>query len=242
MLLDLEGEKINKFQDMKIYKYMALTAFIALLSNQINAQVDKKDAYLEQQTDSILGEPILLDEIMIDFNKIKAEEDAKKRFLILQRRVYRVYPYAKIASEKLTQLNKGMASLKTNKEKNKYFKIVENYLSGEFEQKLKNLSRKDGQILVKLIHRQTGSSTFDLIKDYKSGWKAFWSNNIASLYDINLKTKYNPMDINEDYLIETILVRAFNGRKLVPQNPVMPLDYDVIETHWQEKLAKKAVK
>ncbi|MGG7034937.1 MAG: DUF4294 domain-containing protein [Flavobacterium sp.] len=227
---------------MKIFKYIALIVFVVLLSNKINAQEDKKDAYLQQQTDSILGEPILLDEIVIDFNKINAEENAKKRFLTLQRRVYRVYPYAKIASEKLTLLNKGMASLKTNKEKNKYFKIVENYLSGEFEQKLKNLSRKDGQILVKLIHRQTGITTFDLIKDYKSGWKAFWSNNIASLYDINLKTKYNPMDVNEDYLIETILVRAFNARKLVAQNSAMPLNYDVIEAHWQEKLAKKEVK
>ncbi len=43
----------------------------------------------------------------------------------------------------------------------------------------KKIIRKDGQILVKLIHRQTGISTFDLIKEYKSGWKAFWANSAA---------------------------------------------------------------
>jgi len=72
-----------------------------------------------------------------------------------------------------------MAKLKTQKEKKKYFKLVEKYLNEEFEPKLKKLSRKQGQILVKLIYRQTGKTTFDLIKDYKSGWKAFWSNNTA---------------------------------------------------------------
>ena len=54
--------------------------------------------------------------------------------------------------------------LKTEKKKKKYFKIAEKYLNDEFEPKLKKLSQKQGQILVKLIHRQTGQTTFDLIK------------------------------------------------------------------------------
>jgi hypothetical protein len=82
----------------------------------------------------------------------------------------RVYPYAKLASERLTLLNKGWQGFPLI-EKKKYFKIVESYLSNEFEAKLKKLSRSQGRILVKLIHRQTGTTTYELVKHSKAGGK-----------------------------------------------------------------------
>ena len=77
-----------------------------------------------------------------------------------------------------------------------------------------NLSRKDGQILVKLIDRQTGKTTFSLIKEFKSGWKAFWSNQAAKLFDINLKTKFDADNVLEDYYIERILKELHDERKI----------------------------
>ena len=211
---------------------------VVLLSSTLGvAQEDKRDDYLKEQ-DTTLGPAIQLEEVMVGKGKYKVDDAAKKRFLILQRRVYKVYPYAKTASERLTQLNKGMAGLKTKREKKKYFKITEKYLTDEFEVQLKKLSKKDGQILVKLIHRQTGKTTFTLVKDLKSSWKAFWSNSTAKLFDINLKTEYDPMEVNEDYLIETILVRAFNSRRLVEQPSAFPIDYEAVADHWIEKLTK----
>jgi hypothetical protein len=153
----------------------------------------------------------------------------------LQNRVYRVYPFAKTAAERLTSLNANMDKLKSKKDKKRYYKIVEDYMENEFKAQLKKLSRKQGQILVKLIHRQTGISTYDLIKDYKSGWKAFWSNNTARLFDINLKTKYAPFTVNEDFLIETILYRAFNRGRLVEQKSVNPVDIDELTSSWEQK-------
>lgn len=221
---------------MKLIKSL-LFIFILTLTAIATAQEDKRDDYLKVQ-DTTLGDPILLEEVIINPHQIKIDEAAKKRFLILQRRVYKVYPYAKTASERLTQLNKGMASLKTSKEKKKYFKITEKYITDEFEAQLKKLSRKDGQILIKLIHRQTGNTTFDLIKNLKSGWKAFWSNTTAKLFDINLKTEYNPMEVNEDYLIETILIRAFKNKRLVEQQSAFSINYDEVSDYWIEKLSK----
>ncbi len=226
----------NIFNKMK-FKFLILLVIVFIASNQnVFAQEDKRDDYLKQQTDSILGPPIELETVYINKNQYKLDEAAKKRFLILQRRVYKVYPYAKTGAERLVMLQKGMDALNTNREKRKYFKIVENYLNNEFETQLKNLSRKDGQILVKLIFRQTGKSTFELIKDLKSGWKAFWSNNAASLFDINLKTKYAPIEVNEDYLIETILVRAFKTSRLQEQAPAFPIDYLDVEEFWIKKI------
>jgi len=213
---------------MNVYRYLLLAVFI---SNFAAAQEDKRDDYLKE-LDTTLSAPVELDEVLIDMNAIKADAETKKRFLVLQRRVYKVYPFAKATSATLVSMNAGIAKLKTKKEKKKYFKIVEDYLQNQFEPQLKKLSRKDGQILVKLIYRQTGSTTFDLIKEYKSGWKAFWSNNTAKLFDINLKTQYTPFVVNEDYLIETILVRAFKSGRVTKQEAARPVDYDELAGFW----------
>lgn len=195
-----------------------------------------KMGYQLKDTDT-LSEPIQLEEITV--YKENLDPESKKQFLLLRNRVYKVYPYARIGAERLLVLNKNLNALKTNKEKRKYFKIVADYMENEFEGQLKKLSRKQGQILVKLIYRQTGFSTYDLIKDYKSGWKAFWSNATAKMFDISLKKEYAPYDINEDYLIETILVRAFDHGRLVKQEAAIPIDYDKLSDFWEEKAQKQ---
>jgi hypothetical protein len=212
-----------------------IVVFLLLFSTHFFAQVEsKKDIEIEkEENESILKDTILLKEVVVYSNKLDPE--AKKQFLLLQNRVYKVYPFAKIASERLLGLKANMDKLKTNKEKKKYSKIVENYMEHEFKEQLKKLSRKQGQILVKLICRQTGQTTFDLIKEYKSGWKAFWSNNTARIFDINLKMGYDPFQVNEDYLIETILYRAFYNGRLVEQKAAKPIDIDELNVYWVDK-------
>ncbi len=225
---------------MKMYKYLFLYFITLIACVSVNGQItDKRDDYLKQPDTITATTMYQLDEVYINAKEQKAQAEALKRYMILQRRVFRVYPFAKIAAERLTALNEGMSVLKTNREKNKYFKIVEGYLTNEFEQQLKNLSSNDGKILVKLIHRQTGKSTFKLIKDLKSGWKAFWSNTTASMFGIDLKSEYRPIDINEDYLIETILNRAFVSGRLSNQIPAIPINYNEVTEHWEGLLAKK---
>ena len=222
---------------MKIFFFFS---FFILSSIATTGQVIQKDTtkmgYVLTENDTILNDTIQLEEVLIQ--KVKLDPEAKKQFLLLQRRVYITYPYAKLASERLSSLNLGMAKLKTSREKKKYFKIVEDYLSNEFEANLKKLSRKQGQILVKLIHRQTGNTTYELVKDLKSGWKAFWSNTTARMFDINLKTQYAPYEVNEDYLIETILTRAFDSGRLINQPPAKPVNYDNLNDFWLAKAKK----
>ncbi|MEO7978091.1 DUF4294 domain-containing protein [Flavobacterium sp.] len=210
-----------------------------LISIAGKAQITPKDnsemGYTLTENDSILNDTIELPEIII--SKEKLDPETQKQFMILQNRVYRVYPYARLAAERLTALNNGMARLKTSREKKKYFKIVEDYLNNEFEARLKKLSRKQGQILVKLIHRQTGITAYELVKTLKSGFKAFVSNTTANMFDISLKKEYKPYDVNEDYLIETILVRAFESGRLYNQKPSQPVNYEDLASHWEE-LAK----
>ncbi|MFH6969827.1 DUF4294 domain-containing protein [Flavobacterium sp. FlaQc-28] len=212
--------------------------FLLMISFSSIAQVTPKEnqemGYMLTEKDSILNDTIQLPEIIVSKGQ-KLSPEEQKQFQILQNRVYKVYPYAKLASDRLTALNKGMARLNSNREKKKYFKIVEDYLNNEFEDRLKKLSRKQGQILVKLIHRQTGITTYELIKTLKSGFKAFVSNTTANLFDISLKTEYKPYEVNEDYLIETILVRAFESGRLLNQTPADPINYDNLMEHWEAK-------
>jgi hypothetical protein len=222
-------------------KKLLLFVFVLMMASGANAQIStdsiQKKEIVNDENDTIVKDPILLEEVVVYKSKLTPAE--KKEFLLLQNRVYKVYPFAKAAAERLTVLNKNMDKMKTNKEKKKYFKIVEDYMENEFTGQLKKLSRKQGQILVKLIHRQTGYTTFELIKDYKSGWKAFWSNNTARLFDINLKTKYQPYQVNEDFLIESILDRAFTRGRLVPQKSATPVDIDELTDYWEKKALKK---
>ncbi|WP_223256127.1 DUF4294 domain-containing protein [Flavobacterium laiguense] len=222
---------------MKLFKIIVFFLFVSVA---IQAQEIKKDTvqmgYVLTENDTILSDTIQLPEIIIERHKMSDED--KKQFQLLQKRVYVTYPYARVAAERLTSLNRGMGKFTNKRDKKRYFKIVEDYLSNEFEARLKKLSKKQGQILVKLIDRQTGTTTYDLIKNLKSGWKAFLSNTTASMFDIDLKLKYQPFEVNEDYLIETILVRGFESGRLRKQEAAQPIDYDKLSDSWSEKANK----
>lgn len=127
----------------------------------------------------------------------------------LRKRTLKVYSYAKMASERLVVLNDRLSKIKRKRARKRYTKRVERYLEGEFKDELKRLTRSEGRILVKLIHRETGQTTHGLIKKLRSGWRAFVYQTTAKLFDIDLKTTYNPTDDEEDALIEGILLRAF---------------------------------
>jgi hypothetical protein len=188
--------------------------------------------YILVDGDSIAKTAIDLNEVLL-LPKLKfANKEDRITYLILKRKTLKVYPYAKLASDRLTILNERLAMLSSNRAKNKYSKSIQKYIENEFSAELKKLTRTEGQILVKLIHRQTGSTTFELIKDLRSGWRAFWFNTTASVFDISLKETFNPMEVKEDFLIEDILERAFQNRKLERQKPAVDFDFYDLTDKW----------
>ncbi|RAR69257.1 DUF4294 domain-containing protein [Flavobacterium aciduliphilum] len=205
--------------------------FLGILTPSFSQTISSKEIE-KRELDSVKMDTIQIEEVVI--SREKMDPEALKEYKLLQYRVYKVYPYAKIAAERILSLKTSMGNLKTEREKKKYLKIVEDYLNNEFKDRLKKLSQKQGQILVKLIYRQTGIATYDLIKDYKSGWKAFWSNTTARFFNINLKTIYQPYYNNEDFLIETILTRAFVNGRLIEQKAAKPIDIEDLNQHWQQ--------
>jgi hypothetical protein len=196
----------------------------------------KKDSvnekYIRVEGDSIWRQAIDLDEVYM-FNRLNFNSyDEKLRYYILRRKTHKVYPYAKLAADRLTELTSRIGKIKSKRKQKKYTKQVQKFIEEEFSGELKKLSRTEGQILVKLIHRQTASTAFDLVKELRTGWRAFWYNTTASLFDISLKVEYQPEEVEEDYLIEDILQRAFASNRLERQKAALDFDYLELTNKW----------
>lgn len=193
--------------------------------------------YILIDGDSIPKTSIGLNEVII-LHKLKFKtKEERIRYLILRRKTLKVYPYAKLAADRLVTLNERLETLEGKRAKKRYAKKIQRYIEDEFAAELKKLTKTEGQILVKLIHRQTGTTTFDLIKELRNGWRAFWFNTTAKLFDISLKEEFNPMVVEEDYLIEDILERAFQNRKLERQNPKINFDFYDLADKWLNETA-----
>ena len=196
-----------------------------------NDSIPKK--YLLVIGDTISNNSISLNEIYI-LPKLKfTTPNYKRRYLILQRKTIKVYPYAKLASERLESLNERLGLLKSKRKQKKYARMVQKFVEDEFAATLKKFTITEGQILIKLIHRQTGETAFDLIKTLRSGWRAFWYNNTAKLFKMSLKTPFNPMLSEEDYLIEDILQRQFQNGRLEYQKSHQEFDLYALSKKWK---------
>lgn len=184
--------------------------------------------------DTILHDAIDLDEVII-LRRLKFKDKlSRRKYLILRRKTRKVYPYAKLAAERLTTLNDRLESIQSKKKKRRYIKILQKYMQEEFTAELKKFTRTEGQILVKLIYRQTGSTMFELVKEYRSGWKAFWYNSTAKLFNISLKEKYDPINVEEDYWIEDILQRSFQSSVLTEQKTVLDFSFFDLRNKWSD--------
>ena len=182
--------------------------------------------------DSIMYSSIPLDEVYV-FGKLEfSNYKDKLRYYILRRKTIKVYPYAKLAAERLTELNDSISKIKKKRKRKKYTKEVQKYIEGEFSDELKKLTRTEGQILIKLIYRQTGKTAFDLVKELRSGWRAFWYSTTAKMFKISLKEEFKPDLVQEDYLIEDILQRAFMANRLKRQKSVLDYNYSDLENKW----------
>ena len=194
---------------------------------------EELDSILPDYDDYILVKPgdsitIKLNEItLLPKHKFTSKLDVRY-YLWFRRKVFKAYPYAKLASERLDTLNARLDKIDSKRKRRKYTRQVQKYIEGEFTDQIKKMTTTEGRLLIKLIHRQTGKTAFDNIKGLRSGWKAFWYNTTANLFKISLKDEYHPETINEDFLIEDVLQRAFIDDILERQNSKLDFDFQQI--------------
>ena len=219
---------------------------IILMSSFLFSQVEKDkdsilltDKYIIFEGDTLLIE---LNEVLL-LKKLKFKTDYDRRYYYwFRKKTLKAYPFAKLAADRLDVLTERLENIKSKRRKRQYTKRIQKYLEGELTQQLKKLTRTEGRILIKLVHRQTGNTSFKLIKELRSGWKAFWYNTTASLFKLSLKAEYDPINIREDYLIEDILQRAFMDGILEKQPSKLDFDYLELSKKWIDIPKPKAKK
>ena len=212
--------------------------FLFFLSSTIAlSQVVESDSlvdYIKIKGDSIVRSSIDLDKVILLPKKGFKDSNEIKNYLILKRKTLKVYSYAILASNRLTTLNERLVNIKRRRDRKNYTKKIQKFIVNEFYDELRKFTQTEGQILIKLIHRQTGTSAYKLIKEIRNGWSAFWYNNTARIFNMSLKKEFDPYTVEEDYLIEDIIQRALRDKKLEYQEPNTTYDLFGLNKKWEK--------
>jgi len=166
---------------------------------------DNKD--LTAFPDSLLH--ITLPEILIYPQTQDMPRKQFRQYTQLELKVKKVYPIAKLAAKKVGEYNKVYLSFKSERERKDYVKNIEKELFAEYEPEIRSMTISQGRILIKLIDRETGKSSFEIIKEFKGGFSAFIWQSVARIFGHNLKSEYDAA--NEDRMIEYIIWQIDQG-------------------------------
>lgn len=138
---------------------------------------------------------------IVDYVSANAKKEVRE-YLKLRRNVIKVYPYAKLAAAELKFINDSMANIPNERTRKKFVKQREDELKEKFEAELKKLTMTQGRILIKLIDRETGNTSYALVKELRGNLSAFFWQGLAKLFGSSLKTEYDAD--GEDAAIEQI--------------------------------------
>ena len=123
--------------------------------------------------------------------------------------IRKVYPYAKLAAIKLTEYKHTLDSIPTEKRRRKFLKAAEKDLEARFGNEIKDLNFTQGKLLIKLIYRQTGNSTFEIVKELRGSFNAFVYQTVARIFGYDLRSHYDPE--GDDKAIEHIVQMIDDG-------------------------------
>ena len=151
-----------------------------------------------------------LDEVYIFPTKKFKNRRERRRYTRLIYNVKKAYPWAKLAGDKLAGVEVHMMSLETEKEQKDYMKLVEKELLKDYKDDLKKLTVTQGRILIKLVDRETGDTSYELVRELRGKISAVFWQALARLFGSNLKSEYEPE--GDDRLIEEIVVLIENGQ------------------------------
>ncbi|AFL98426.1 DUF4294 domain-containing protein [Ornithobacterium rhinotracheale] len=153
---------------------------------------------------------------------LKFNKDIEKKYYIwLERRVDDIYPFLQKAVTEYYLVKDSADQISSKRERRRYIKKRYNELADQYEEKLKQLSTSRGQILCKLINKETGKTTYDIIKELRGGFSAFLWNTAGGAFNIDLKKEFDPEKTREDLYLAVILQRGIASGKYQPidKNP-----------------------
>lgn len=201
---------------MKFIKWIVILLVMLLASDTLLGQVKRpgENNLTVRKLEPLQGRVEGKDTILIkDLKPVvifawKTPPNRRTRRLI--RNIKKVYPYARLASIKLWEYDGLLKKAETARERKKLMKQAEKELESEFGDELKKLNITQGRILLKLIDRETGETSFDLVQDLRGKFAAFFWQSLARIFGYNLKADYDPD--GRDKKIEEIVQLIEEGK------------------------------
>jgi hypothetical protein len=195
-------------------KYIGLMLLFCCVMGRVRSQsqlphpkIGKNDTintYLTE-LDGELVPWVVLHEVPVSGVRIFATEADRKAYYRLKYNVYKVIPYARIAGDKYRQLQRDLAVTSDKRKQKELIKACETQVKELFNSKIKDLTITQGEILIKLIDREVGTTSYELAKQLKGGFHAFMFQSVARIFGHNLKETYDP---EQERDIEAILRQA----------------------------------
>ncbi len=140
--------------------------------------------------------------------RFKSKRDMHQYYKLI-RNLKKTYPYAQIAKNKLYEMNEHIKTLESKREIDAYIKQSEKEMRSEFEKQLVKLTISQGRMLIKLIDRETGQTSYELVKELKGGFSAGFWQGVARIFGTNLKSKFDPY--GEDKVLNELIILYEQG-------------------------------
>jgi len=201
----------QNIQILVILFFLLFSGQEEIIAQGDTSSVNKPKGYLVY-TNVINGDTlplIYLREITIFPPRVFTSRREAVRYSKLVRKIKKVLPYAKLAKLKMMLIEIQMKKIPTEEGRKEFLKIAEKKMRADFEDEIKNMTMSEGRLLIKLIDRETGKTSYDLIKQLKGSFNAFLYQQVARLFGENLKDEYDAK--GEDKYIEEIVTKIENG-------------------------------
>ncbi len=127
----------------------------------------------------------------------------RKRFKRLQYNVKKMYPYAKLAGDLLEEYEAELTAVCSERARKKFYKKIEEELKKEFDGDIRKMSTSQGRILIKLIDRETGDTSYEILQEFRGNVSAFFWQSLSRMFGQDLKSDYDPHGYDKD--IESIV-------------------------------------
>lgn len=147
---------------------------------------------------------------VIESASLLSETEIRKNQKLI-RNVKKMLPYAKIGKQRLDVLEKEIADL-PKRERRAAIRAAEKNLLADFSDELKDCTISQGKVLLKLIDRETGRTSYVLVDELRGKLRAGFYQAFARLFGYNLKAAYDPRNNEDDNLIERIVLSVEHGR------------------------------
>lgn len=137
-------------------------------------------------------------------------EKAREKYNRMVANIKYVFPIAQLTKQTLIETYDYLQTLPDEKSRKAHIAAVEKGVKEQYAPMVKKMSRSQGKLLVKLINRECGQSSYEMVKAFLGPFKAGFYQVFAGLYGNSLTKKYNPQ--GEDKFTERIVLMVESGQ------------------------------